>query len=251
MSLILLLGACATDDAPQEFCDSDCPEPPEVMLSLEDLKYVYVQIDADHLTDLVAPAFTTFTLKFDPYANGGRVEGCPVIDPGLSVSIAGIPGRIKQAGGAYHGARWRCGDILLAFEPTIHAPAAKIEVTDGSETLSYDVGDALVERSVVPVDHADWALVRTVPNAFRWSPESDVANRNAVGIAWKDPWTITGFSLTPITHVDAATFEVTLPSGPTNTLWLSTSNERACGPNCRMYVSARTHHFATSAPPPS
>jgi hypothetical protein len=171
-----------------------------------------------------------------------------VLDPSLQMSLAGVPGQISQGGGAYRGARWQCGAILLQFAPNRYDPSATLRISDDTGELSFDLGDALVARSVEAVSDPDWTFADGQAATFRWSPASDVASSFDIGITWGAP----SGSVLPtqhITHVDDATFTVPLPPGAGTSLWFSPLIHRGCGEGCTLNVFAAVTHPATLTPP--
>jgi hypothetical protein len=245
---LVLVAGCATHE-PMEYCEIDCPKPDSVVMHVEDLRQTGVHVSALYVTDLEStePRFATVELVFDFSVGGLRVPGCPVLDPGLSMSLAGVPGRIKSPGGPYRGARWRCGDLILDLTPMKNAAAAVVEISDETGTVSYDLGDALMPRTVEPVGQPDWAFPLDHPSTFRWSPAADVALRGLISVSWDDPAEAANSSRqVPITHVDAATFTLELPKATSPTLWLIGGAYRSCGENCSVSVYASLKHTAST-----
>jgi hypothetical protein len=244
--VVSVLGGCATDDSEVQ-CEVECPEPDLVMMHVEDMETATAVVSARTVSgSTVAP---TFHLKLDFFGATGSLPGCPVVDTGLAMTLAGVPGVVEQAGGAYRGARWQCADVILAFTPNVHAASASIVVTDDTGTIVFNLGDALVERSVEGVDHPDWMYVGNEKSAtFRWSPASDIATESTIYASWEDPTLSTGILANfaePITHVDAATFTTKLPTRTSSTLWLTTAPYRPCGPNCAFSLISSVSHALT------
>jgi hypothetical protein len=171
-----------------------------------------------------------------------------VLDPGLSLSLAGVPGRIKAFGGAYRGARWRCGDLVLEFTSMVPAPAASLLTSDETGELVFDLGDALLERTLASVSDPDWTFVDGDPATFRWSPAADVAGQTSIGVSWGEP-TATVLVERPITHVDPATFSIPLPPGAGTSLWFTVPVFRSCGESCTLSIWSQAWHTATLTPP--
>lgn len=242
--LLAILAGCATDDDDPVFCASNCPMPDNVVQDVEDLKRGNVSVSAYFSSDSTTASATTVTVGFGGLTD---VPGCPVLDAGLQISLAGVPGSIKDAGGAFKGAHWNCGNLSLAFPPMPHMPSATLVISDDSGEMSFDLGDALFARSVEAVSNSDWRFTAGQTATFRWSPEGDVANNLTFGIAWDHP---DGSVLPekPITHVDPATFGIALPPGDGTALWFSPPLLRACGGNCSLNVFSQVTHPAEVTP---
>lgn len=241
---LALLAGCATEDEPER-CEVDCPEPPAVLQHVEDLRQTRILVTA-YATQ--PEKFATTTLRFDySYVAAPKLPGCPVLDREhpLSISLTGVPGRIKTGGGAFKGARWQCGDIQLEFTPMSNAPAATILISDETGELSFDLGDALVQRSVEAVDNPDWTFVEGEPAVFRWSPASDVETPTNIRVGWDGT-----YSSLPIMYYDAGKFSVPLPPGNGTALHLVEPRQRACGENCMLTTAWSLFHAATLIPSP-
>ena len=235
----VILGGCVTDEPDCEEC-----EPATWTQHVEDLGRPEISVYATTTNDPMAPLSTTVTVGF---AYVGRTPGCPVIDPSVTLSLAGVAGRIKSPGGAYHTAHWQCGstELEVVLPPTVHAPTASLAITDETGELLLDLGNVLLERAVEAVNNPSWTFANDQPGTFRWSPASDVAQRSDIGMSWGET---SAAVMQPITHLDDATFTAPLPPGASNQLWLIANDYRSCGENCKLTAIARVHHAATLNP---